>query len=476
MVKFVLLLRFIMIIFIYNNLIIFFYNLCFFIVFIIIFVYIYKDIVWINISLWIGCEYYSIWLIILRIWIVGLIFLRLEIKGERGLKLVVFIVLLIILVRFFIFIDIILFYLFFEIRIIPTFFLIIYWGLNYERIRAAYYLMIYILIVSFPLLIYLINIYINIIRFKFTLLINRILLYNLNFVRYIIIYGAFFIKMPIYLFHVWLPKAHVEAPVYGSIILAGVLLKIGGYGLIRFIIIFIKRRLKFNYFIFSVRIVGRLLISITCIVQVDMKILVAYSSVVHINMIIGAMLTLFKIGFLGGYIMMVAHGLCSSRLFYIVDIYYKRIGRRLIVLNKGILRKIPSLALWWFLLCIINFSFPLSLNFIREIYILRVIINWDMIIIIYLIVVCFFRCAYSLYLFSYVQHGERSGKDKFIGNLFKEFFVLIIHSWPLILLLLNLLILIYLSSLKKILICGIKVILSNILSYLYFYLFKFYNY
>lgn len=464
MIKFLIIIRLIMVILILNNcFIIFFYNLCFIIAFLLIFMYNYKDILWINISLWGGCEYYSIWLIILILWIIGLIFLRLRslIREGRGviIKMVVFIRLAIVLLGFFISLDIILFYLFFEISMIPTFFLIIYWGLNYERVRAAYYLIIYILIISFPILIYLLYIYKMALTFKFTLLIEIIMIYNFNLCTYLIIYGAFFIKIPIYIFHVWLPKAHVEAPVYGSIILAGVLLKIGGYGLIRFLIIFVKRRLKFNYIIFSLSMVGRVLVGISCIIQVDIKRLVAYSSVVHINMIIRAILTLFKLGFIGGYVIIIAHGLCSSALFYMVDLYYRRVGSRLIVLRKGILNKLPSLAFWWFILCSINFSFPISLNFVREIFILRVILNWDIIIIIYLIVVCFFRCAYSLYLFSYVQHGIIVMRDQnFIINLVKEFIILIIHRWPLVLLLLNLLILIYLSSLKKILICGIKVI------------------
>lgn len=444
MIKFLFILIFIRLILIFNNLIIFFYNLCFMIVFILIFIYIYKDILWINIFLWMGCEYYSIWLIILRLWIIGLIFLRLGGGGieDNNIKLSIFIRLIIILFIFFTSIDIILFYFFFEITIIPTFFLIIYWGINYERLRAAYYLIIYILMISFPLLVFLLNIFKNRLTFKFTLLNEIIIIYRFNLGSYFIIYGAFFIKIPIYIFHVWLPKAHVEAPVYGSIILAGVLLKIGGYGLIRFLIIFIKRSIKFNYLIFRIRIVGAILIRINCMVQVDIKRLVAYSSVVHINIIIRAILTLFKLGFMGGYIIIIAHGLCSSGLFYIVDLYYKRIGRRLMVFRKGILRKLPSLAFWWFILCSINFSFPISLNFIREIFILRVVLNWEKIILIYLIVVCFFRCAYSLYLFSYVQHGRGLESQDFIINLVKEFVILIIHSWPLGILLLNLLILI----------------------------------
>lgn len=156
---------------------------------------------------------------------------------------------------------------------------------------------------------------------------------------------AFFIKIPIYLFHVWLPKAHVEAPVYGSIILAGVLLKIGRYGLIRFLEILVRLGVKYNYVIFSVGIIGGLLVRIVCLVQIDLKRLVAYSSVVHMNIILCSLITLNKIGFIRSYIMMISHGLCSSGLFYIVNLYYERSGRRLLILNKGMIGKLPSLSI-----------------------------------------------------------------------------------------------------------------------------------
>lgn len=206
--------------------------------------------------------------------------------------------------------------------------------------------MIYIILFSFPLLIYVFKIYLIILTSKFYLIINLLYLYDSRFWRYLIIYGAFFVKIPIYIFHVWLPKAHVEAPVYGSIILAAILLKIGGYGLIRLFIILFKLREKFNYIIFRVSIYGGVFISIVCLVQVDLKRLVAYSSVVHINMLICSMITLFKCGILRGYIIIISHGLCSSGLFYIVNLYYRRRGRRLLILNKGIIRILPLISLW----------------------------------------------------------------------------------------------------------------------------------
>lgn len=430
---------FISIILIKNQMLIFYYNLCYLIRFIVIFIYMYKDIKWNIISLVFSCNYYSIWLIILSLWILSLIIICLD--KLRILKILIFLLLLFLLVIFFISMDLMLFYLIFEIRLLPTFFLIIYWGVNLERLNASYYLLLYILLISFPLLLYIFKIYIYGLTLKFRLILLVIEAYEFNFWGYLIIYMAFFIKIPMYIVHIWLPKAHVEAPVYGSIILAGVLLKIGRYGLIRMLEIFIKSRVKYNYLIFRIRIIGRTLVGVVCLVQVDIKRLVAYSSVVHINLILCRIMTLFNLGFLSRYIIILSHGLCSSGLFYMVNIYYRRRISRLLILNKGLIRKLSILIIWWFLLCSANFSFPFSINFIREILILIVIMNWDNFMIFYLILICFFRRAYSLYLFSYVQHGNFSYEEgAYNVRMIKEFIVLIIHFFPLIIFLLNLII------------------------------------
>lgn len=443
MIKFIFMAIFIRLI-IVNFRQVFYYNLMFLIRLIIIRIFIFKDLrLWERIRIGLGLNYYSFYLIILRVWVIGLMFISLDyyLKEKRH-QIIVFLVLLLILIIFFLSIDLIIFYLIFEISIIPTFLLIIYWGSNPERLSAAYYLIIYILIISFPLLIILFWIYKNMITFKFVSLEMILEKYILRWIYYIIIFFPFYIKIPIYIFHLWLPKAHVEAPVYGSIILAGVLLKIGRYGLVRLIKMLVKRRLIYRYQIFRIALIGRLVIRIVCLVQVDIKRLVAYSSVVHINIILCALITIFKLGQWGRYIMIVSHGLCSSGLFYIVNLYYRRTKSRLLVLNKGLGNKLGGFIIWWFILCIANISFPFSLNFFREIYIIIVILNWDYYICFYITLICFLGGAYSLYLYSYIQHGgpQRYNEYIFSFGFLKEFIVLILHVYPLLIILLNLLI------------------------------------
>lgn len=221
-------------------------------------------------------------------------------------------------------------------------------------------------------------------------------------------------------------------------VLAAVLLKLGGYGLIRILMIFLLRGLKYGYIVFRVGIVGAILSSLSTLVQIDIKRLVAYSSVVHINISICSMMTFFKVGFMGCYLIMVSHGLCSSGLFYAVTLIYNRSNRRLLIINKGMISFISSMIILWAYLCMSNFSFPLRLNFLGEIMIIIRVIMWEPKTLILILVLRVFSRAYSLYLFSYVIHGGSSTWTKFNSGVVGEYTILIIHCYPIMIMILKL--------------------------------------
>nr|YP_010580007.1 NADH dehydrogenase subunit 4 [Chironomus javanus]UZS77046.1 NADH dehydrogenase subunit 4 [Chironomus javanus] len=324
--------------------------------------------------------------------------------------------------------NLFLFYVFFESSLIPTLFLILGWGYQPERLQAGLYLLFYTLFASLPLLMALFYIMNNFYSLNF-LFMKEFQIEN--FLLYLFLVFAFLVKMPMFLVHLWLPKAHVEAPVSGSMILAGVLLKLGGYGLIRVFSIIINMSLKLNIFWIVLSLVGGFLVSLVCLRQIDLKSLVAYSSVAHMSLVIGGLMVLLSWGWGFSYSLMIAHGLCSSGLFYLVNLTYERLGSRSLLINKGMLSFMPSVAMWWFLLCSSNMAAPPSLNLMGEIGLINSVLGWSQISMFLLMLVSFFSAAYTLYLYSFSQHGKfNNGNYSFSFAQNREYLVLMLHWLP----------------------------------------------
>nr|YP_002970615.1 NADH dehydrogenase subunit 4 [Laccotrephes robustus]ACJ69529.1 NADH dehydrogenase subunit 4 [Laccotrephes robustus] len=384
-----------------------------------------------NFSYSFGGDLLSLCFIFLTIWIVSLMLLAsssVYFMNNYSAEFVgICLFLLLFLLLSFMTSDLFLFYVFFESSLIPTVFLIFGWGYQPERLSAGFYLLFYTLFASLPLLVSIFYCF-NLCGTLFYFLIKL----DVNFYLYLGLICAFLVKMPMVFFHFWLPSAHVEAPIAGSMILAGVLLKLGGYGLMRVFIFIDGHVLIYNDYFIGLSLFGLVLVGFICLSQTDIKSLIAYSSVGHMGLVICGIFTLNSWGMCGSLVLMIGHGLCSSALFCLANISYERVGSRSLYINKGLITFMPSMSLFWFLLSANNMACPPSLNLLGEVMLINSILGWSSFSFIFLAFSSFLSCCYSIYLYAVTQHGSLYGGFRGVssGNV-REYILIFLHWFPL---------------------------------------------
>nr|AIP86838.1 NADH dehydrogenase subunit 4 [Hylarana nigrovittata] len=337
--------------------------------------------------------------------------------------------------------DLMLFFIFFEASLIPTMIIITRWGAQEQRLKAGIFLAFYTMMGAVPLMMCFIDFYTThhslfpplINTFHFSKSINdhpNLFWFMLNL--------AFLVKLPLYGLHLWLPKAHVEAPIAGSMILAGTLLKLGGYGILRTAPLISGEVLDHTMLFMIIAIFGILATALLCLRQTDLKSLIAMSSVSHMNLVVVATLISSPASLSGAMMMMIAHGLTSSALFCLANTAYERTNSRTMILLRVALIIFPLAGAWWLLTILFNMALPPTINFGAEVFIMLALHNWSIFAFLIVALNLIFTTAYTLYILWSTQRSSLPNHIKMLFPFFiREHLLLFLHILPGLLLILK---------------------------------------
>ena len=301
--------------------------------------------------------------------------------------------------------DLVLFYLFFEGGLIPMFLIIGIWG-GERRVYSTFKFFLYTLAGSVFMLLAIIYIFITAGTTDVSYLLDYNFTRNEQIVLWLAFFASFMVKIPMWPFHTWLPDAHVEAPTAGSVILAGVLLKMAGYGFIRFSIGFFPEASElFAPLIFTLSIVAIIVTSLIALVQEDMKKLIAYSSVAHMGFVTLGIFTFTVQGIEGSVIQMISHGIVSAALFLCVGVVYDRLHTREISRYGGLVSKMPMYAFTFLIFILASLGLPGTSGFVGEFLVLLSIFSVNTYFAVFATTGVVLAATYSLWLYRRMIFG-----------------------------------------------------------------------
>jgi NADH-quinone oxidoreductase subunit M len=316
----------------------------------------------------VGVDGISLPFVILTAFLMPLCILASWTSIETRLKeyMIAFLVLETLMIGVFVSLDIVLFYLFFEGGLIPMFLIIGVWG-GARRVYASFKFFLYTLLGSVLMLVAVMAMYVTAGTTDIPALMAHNFPKEMQLWLWLAFFASFAVKMPMWPVHTWLPDAHVEAPTAGSVILAGILLKMGGYGFLRFSLpMFPDASLYFAPFVFTLSVIAIIYTSLVALMQEDIKKLIAYSSVAHMGFVTMGLFALNRQGVDGAVVQMISHGFISSALFLCVGVVYDRMHTREIAAYGGLVNRMPIYAAVFMLFTMGNVGLPGTSGFVGE--------------------------------------------------------------------------------------------------------------